>query len=165
MYHVFKCLQKAIFLSAQVKLRPVYPRNKDKTNQPNKPPRPNSVIASIRPWILNTFPGGSDGKASAYNVGDPGFGKIPWRRKLATHSSILAWRISWTEEPGRLQSTGSQRVGHDWATSLSLSCSNTGFPGGSVVKNLPANAEDSSLVPGSGRSPGGGNGNPFQYTC
>ena len=40
---------------------------------------------------------------------------------MATHSSILAWRIPWTEEPGGLQSTGSQRVGHDWATSLSLS--------------------------------------------
>ena len=37
---------------------------------------------------------------------------------MATHSSILAWRIPWTEEPGGLQSTGSQRVGHDWATSL-----------------------------------------------
>ena len=37
---------------------------------------------------------------------------------MATHSSILAWRIPWREEPGRLQSTGSQRVGHDWATSL-----------------------------------------------
>ena len=35
---------------------------------------------------------------------------------MATHSSILAGRIPWTEEPGRLQSTGSQRVGHDWAT-------------------------------------------------
>ena len=34
------------------------------------------------------------------------------------HSSILAWKIPWTEEPGRLQSMGSQRVGHDWATSL-----------------------------------------------
>ena len=33
--------------------------------------------------------------------------------EMATHSSILAWRIPWTEEPGRLQSTGSQRVGHD----------------------------------------------------
>ena len=40
---------------------------------------------------------------------------------MATHSSILAWRIPWTEEPGGLQSTGSQRVGHDRATSLSLS--------------------------------------------
>ena len=40
---------------------------------------------------------------------------------MATHSSILAWRIPRMEEPGRLQSMGSQRVGHDWATSLSLS--------------------------------------------
>ena len=40
---------------------------------------------------------------------------------MATHSSILAWKIPRTEEPGRLQSTGSQRVRHDWATSLSLS--------------------------------------------
>ena len=39
----------------------------------------------------------------------------------ATHSSTLAWKIPWTEEPGRLQSMGSLRVGHDWATSLSLS--------------------------------------------
>ena len=34
-------------------------------------------------------------------------------KAMATHSSILAWRIPWMEEPGRLQSTGSQRVGHD----------------------------------------------------
>ena len=34
-------------------------------------------------------------------------------KEMVTHSSILAWRIPWTEEPGRLQSTGSQRVGHD----------------------------------------------------
>ena len=37
-----------------------------------------------------------------------------------THSSTLAWKIPWGEEPGRLQSMGSLRVGHDWATSLSL---------------------------------------------
>ena len=37
-------------------------------------------------------------------------------KEMATHSSILAWRIPWTEEPGRLQSVGSQRVGYDWAT-------------------------------------------------
>ena len=44
--------------------------------------------------------------------------KHGWLEKeMATHSSILAWRIPWTEEPGGLQSTGSQRVGHDWATS------------------------------------------------
>ena len=37
---------------------------------------------------------------------------------MAPHSSTLAWRIPWTEEPGRLQSMGLLRVGHDWATSL-----------------------------------------------
>ena len=42
----------------------------------------------------------------------------PLEKEMATHSSILAWRIPWTEEPGGLQSTGSQRVGHDWALSL-----------------------------------------------
>ena len=40
-----------------------------------------------------------------------------------------------------------------------------GFPGGLVVKNLPANTGDAGLIPGSGRSPGGGNGNPLQYSC
>ena len=40
----------------------------------------------------------------------------PLEKEMATHSSILAWRISWTEEPGRLQSMGVQRVRHDWAT-------------------------------------------------
>ena len=39
---------------------------------------------------------------------------------MATHSSTLDWKIPWTKEPGRLQSMGSQRVGHDWATLLSL---------------------------------------------
>ena len=39
---------------------------------------------------------------------------------MATHSSTLAWKIPWVEEPPRLQSMGSRRVGHDWATSLSL---------------------------------------------
>ena len=45
----------------------------------------------------------------------------PLEKETAPHSSILAWRLPWTEEPGRLQSMGSQRVRHDWATSLSLS--------------------------------------------
>ena len=39
----------------------------------------------------------------------------PLEKEMATHSSILAWRIPWTEDPGGLQSMGSQRVGHDWA--------------------------------------------------
>ena len=40
-----------------------------------------------------------------------------------------------------------------------------GFPGGSVVDSLPANAEDAGSIPGSGRYPGEGNGNPLQYSC
>ena len=42
----------------------------------------------------------------------------PLEKEMAIHSSTRAWKIPWTEEPGRLQSMGSQRVGHDWATSL-----------------------------------------------
>ena len=44
----------------------------------------------------------------------------PLEKEMATHCSILAWRIPWTEEPGRLQSMGVQRVGHDWATQLNF---------------------------------------------
>ena len=43
-------------------------------------------------------------------------------KAMAHHSSTLAWKIPWTEEPGRLQSMGWRRVGHNWVTSLSLSC-------------------------------------------
>ena len=56
-------------------------------------------------------------------------------KAMAPHSSTLAWKIPWMEEPGRLQSTGSLRVGHNWATSLSFSCI------------------------------GEGNGNPLQCSC
>jgi len=42
----------------------------------------------------------------------------PLEKETATHSSIHAWKIPWTQEPGGLQSMGSQRVGHDWATSV-----------------------------------------------
>ena len=42
------------------------------------------------------------------------------KKAMAPHSGTLAWKIPWTEEPGGLQSMGSLRVGHDWATSLSL---------------------------------------------
>ena len=45
---------------------------------------------------------------------------LPNITAMAPHSSTLAWKIPWMEEPGRLQSMGSLRVGHDWATSLSL---------------------------------------------
>ena len=105
---------------------------------------------------MKNFPGGSDNKASAYSVGDPGSipesGRSPgegngnplqyswtslvaqmvkrlpimWEtqvrslgqedlleEEIAIHSSTLAWKIPWMEEPSRLQSMGSQRVGHD----------------------------------------------------
>ena len=52
--------------------------------------------------------------ASAGDAGDRGPGwEAPLEEETATHSSILAWEIPRTEEPGRLQSMGSQRVGHD----------------------------------------------------
>ena len=61
------------------------------------------------------FPGSSDGKASAYNVGDPGSmpgsGRSPGEGD-GNPFSTLAWKIPWTEDPGRLQSMGLQRVGH-----------------------------------------------------
>ena len=54
--------------------------------------------------VVRGFPGGSDGKESAYNAGDlgsnPGLGRSPGEKKTATHSSILAWEIPWAEEPG-----------------------------------------------------------------
>ena len=65
--------------------------------------------------VIKTFPGGSDGKVSAYNAGDPGSipgGEDPLEKEMATHSSTLAWKIP-LEQLGRLQSKGSQRVRHD----------------------------------------------------
>ena len=86
------------------------------------PPRP--VSPSSRPHMGSCqtsfpctttkyrFPGGSKVKASVcLQCRRPGFD--PLEKKMATHSSILAWRIPWMEEPGGLQSMGSQRVGHN----------------------------------------------------
>ena len=68
------------------------------------------------------IPSGSRGKESAYDAGDAedvcsilGSGRSPGKR-MATHSSILAWNILWTEESGRLQSMWSQKVGHSYLT-------------------------------------------------
>ena len=65
--------------------------------------------------------GGSDGKASVYNVGDwvRSLGREdPLEKEIAIHSSAIAWKISLTEEPNRLQSMGSQRVGHEFTFTL-----------------------------------------------
>ena len=65
------------------------------------------------------FPCSSDGKESACNAGDlgwiPGSGRS-LQKNMATHCTIPVWKIPWTEELGRLQSIGLQRVRHDWAT-------------------------------------------------
>ena len=55
-------------------------------------------------------------------------------KALVTHSSTLVWKLSWTEEPGRLQSVGSLRVGHDWSTSLSLLLSCIGEGNGNPLQ-------------------------------
>ena len=66
--------------------------------------------------LLIGLPGGSDSKESVHNVGDPvsiPCWEDPLEKGMASHSSILAWRILWTEEPGGLHSMGLQRIGHD----------------------------------------------------
>ena len=74
-------------------------------------------------WLQLDFPGGSGVKNPpamqklqemlVLSLG----GKDPLEEGMATHSSILAWRILWTEEPGGLQSIGLQRAGHNWSDS------------------------------------------------
>ena len=66
--------------------------------------------------VIKDFPGGLDSKEPACNARD--LGLIPGSGRslgegMATHSSILAWKIPWTEKSGRLQFMGSQRVGND----------------------------------------------------
>ena len=77
------------------------------------------ALLAGRLYLLWDFPGGSAVKnppamqepqeIQVQSLGQ----KNPLEKDMATHSSILAWRIPWTEEPGGLQSMGSQRVGHD----------------------------------------------------
>ena len=69
------------------------------------------------------FPGGSALKNLPANAGDAGsipeLGRAPGE-EMATHSSLPAWEVPWTEESGGLQSMGSPRVGHNWATKQQL---------------------------------------------
>ena len=122
----------------------------------------------------------------------------PLEKVMATHSSVLAWRIPGTggawwaaiygvtqsqTRPKWLSSSSNQAIIwimpiiffwkllfhiklHDWQYIYFYFYHHVlVFPGGSVVKNLPANAGDASSVPEIGRSPGEGNGNPLQYSC
>ena len=74
-----------------------------------------SKVIQLYIYMYLGFPLGSVVKESPYNEGDlssiPGLGRYA-QRDMTSISRILAWGISWTEEPSRLQSTGSQRVGH-----------------------------------------------------
>ena len=119
----------------------------------------------------------------------------PLEKEVTTHSSTLAWNIPWIEEPGGLQSVGSQRVGRGWETEQTHTYSTQAFvldfishnifkiywfplcywvifmglPGGNHGRG-PAcqsrlDVRNAGSVPGSGRSPGGGNGYTFQYSC
>ena len=49
----------------------------------------------------------------------------PLEKEMAAHSNVFAWKIPWMEKPGRLQSMGSQRVGHDWASNTHMVCFTT----------------------------------------
>ena len=113
-------------------------------------------------------------------------------KEMATHSSVLAWRIPGTGEPGGLTSMGSYRVGHDWSNLAAaageywdetkkwsesevpysyptlwnpIDYSLPSFLCGSDGKASAYNEGDPGSIPGSGSSPGEGNGNPLQYSC
>ena len=77
----------------------------------------------------------------------------PLEKEIATQSSVLAWDIPWTEEPGGLQSTGLQRAGHDLVTKEQQQ---VGFPGGSDGQESACSAGDPGSIPGLGISPGEG---------
>ena len=73
------------------------------------------------------FPGGSSGKNIPDSTGDerdagsiPGDWEDPVEKTPATHSSVLAWRVTWTEEPNRLQSVGRKRIGRDLARTRAI---------------------------------------------
>ena len=105
----------------------------------------------------------------------------PLEEGMATHSSILAWRIPWTEEPGGLQSKGSRRVRHDWETKHTHTSSYVwtvlcilsfiafkGFPGGANGKEPTRQCrrhKGCGLIPRLRRSPVGEHSNLLQYSC
>ena len=84
--------------------------NFNKYDKYNKTLHLREVWASMVAQTINNLPAMQE--TLVWSVGQ----EDPLGRGRATYSSILAWRIPWTEEPGRLQSTGSQRVGHDGVT-------------------------------------------------
>ena len=98
-----------------------------------------SAWASLVAQRLNHLPAMQETWARSLGQEDP------LEKEMATHSSILAWRIPWMEEPGGLQSMGSQKSS-------------------SAGKETACNAGDPGSIPGSGRSPGEGIDYPLQYS-
>ena len=143
-----------------------------------KKPKPKQLSYYPSTWdkclvTPKSFPDGASGKEPACpcrshkrHEFDPWVGEIPWRRAWQPRPIFLS-RGPWKEEPGELQSMGLQRAEnrdlalmHTVMVTLSL-----GFPGGSDSQESACNAEDLGSTPGSGRSPGEGNGDPPQYSC
>ena len=120
-----------------------------------------------------SFPGGSDGKASAYNARpgfDPWVGKIPWRRKWQTTPVPLPGKshgrrsLVGYSPRGRKELDTTERLHFHFLFILYLRASQEAL----VVKKPPVNAgdiRDAGSILGLGRSPGGAHGNPFQYSC
>ena len=80
-------------------------------------------------------------------------------KEIATHSSVLAWRIPGTGEPSGLPSMGSHRVGHNWSDLAAAAAADS-----SVCKEYACNGGGPSLIPGFGRSTGKVTGYPHQYS-
>ena len=112
--------------------------------------------------ILCYFPCGPENKQSAFNMGD--LGSIPGSGRSPGEGNAYPFQYSCLEnsmDRGAWQATNLYRckVKRNWTTNTTTTYY-TGFSSGSVVKNLPANAGDAVSIPGSGRSPGEGNGKP-----
>ena len=78
--------------------------------------RTRKVRASLVTQMVNNLPANKTQETQVWSLGQ----EDPPEKGMATYSSILVWRIPWTEEPGRLWSMESQRVGHDWASNTLL---------------------------------------------
>ena len=114
------------------------------------------------------FPGSTVVKNLPANVGDArDAGSIPGLERFPGAGNDNPLQYSFLEnfiDRGAWQSMGSQWVGHNWAIEHTHK-RGKGFPGGSLGKELACNAGDAGLIPESGWSPGGGHGNPLQYSC